>query len=323
MPNYFLISLANRTNLDLCIKYALAGFTNSANGFWTYLEIDEGDYISFLYGARVWNLYRVKKKAAFRDAHEIPPWPSITFRTSGKTYYFPFRLFLEPIRSLQESLVRPEFAYVAENLLLRGGYGKTHFQADQTTLQAVSQMGTLYSDGVETISNGFITFVPYVTFTRANANPPDVYPMSELVLQALIKKYLKSPKGLETLLSTVDLLSLRDQQLEVLGERALAEGHVDVIVKEATPIGTSSMIAIEVKMGAAQTSHVDQLRQYVDSIGGEGRGGVLIASKVSPKVISYAKEKGLEILLYRLDVESKEPSFDFQTLSTAFHLISN
>ena len=48
---YFLISVSNRTNLDLCIKYALAGFTDSINGLWTFVEIQEGDFISFLYGA--------------------------------------------------------------------------------------------------------------------------------------------------------------------------------------------------------------------------------------------------------------------------------
>lgn len=131
---YFLLSISNRINLDLCIKHALAGFTNSINGLWTFSEIQEGDYVSFLYGARVFNLYKVMKKQALKNADKLPPWPSITFRMSGKTYYFPFRLYLKPIRELNEPMVRPEFAYVAENLLLRGGYKKTHFQADQTTL---------------------------------------------------------------------------------------------------------------------------------------------------------------------------------------------
>lgn len=55
-----------------------------------------------------------------------------------------FRLKLKPIRMLEEPLVRTEFAYVAENLLLRGCYSRIHFQAEQTTLQSVSQMGTLW-----------------------------------------------------------------------------------------------------------------------------------------------------------------------------------
>jgi hypothetical protein len=73
MPNYFLVSLSNYVNLELCIKHGLAGFTNSSNGFWTYLEIDEGDFISFLYGAKAWNLYRVKSKVALKEASTLPP----------------------------------------------------------------------------------------------------------------------------------------------------------------------------------------------------------------------------------------------------------
>lgn len=124
---YFLTSVSNKTNLDSCLKYALAGFTNSINGLWTFVEIQEGDFISFLYGARIFNLYKVVGKEAVKDADVLPPWPSVTFRMSGKTYYFPFRLRLKPIREFIEPMVRPEFAYVAENLLLRGGYRKTHF----------------------------------------------------------------------------------------------------------------------------------------------------------------------------------------------------
>ncbi len=72
-PSYFLISVSNRENLELCMKYALAGFTNSINGLWTFLDIDVGDYVSFLYGARVRNLYRVVEKVAYRNAEKLPP----------------------------------------------------------------------------------------------------------------------------------------------------------------------------------------------------------------------------------------------------------
>jgi hypothetical protein len=86
IPNYFLVSLANSENLALCIRYTLAGFTNSRNGFWTYLEIEEGDFISFLYGAKVRNLYRVTGQVALEDAETLRPWPAVTFQKSGRTY---------------------------------------------------------------------------------------------------------------------------------------------------------------------------------------------------------------------------------------------
>ena len=65
---------------------------------------------------------------AYKNAENLPPWPPVTFRMSGNTYYFPFRLYLKQERTLDEPMIRPEFAYVAENLLLRGGYRKTHFK---------------------------------------------------------------------------------------------------------------------------------------------------------------------------------------------------
>ena len=145
-PSYFLVSVSTRRNLELCIQYGLAGFPSGESGAWTFCEIAEGDFISFLYGATVYNLYRVVERQALRQAQTLPPWEMLYFRETGRKYSFPFRLRLRPLRTFNESLVRTEFSYVGENLLLRGGYRKTHFQADQTTLQSVSEMGTRYEE---------------------------------------------------------------------------------------------------------------------------------------------------------------------------------
>jgi len=179
------------------MRHAIAGFTNSASGSWTYLDVEVGDFVSFLYGARAFNLYRVKTKAAYKNAAELPPWPHVTFRPSGRTYYFPFRLDLEPVRIFDEPLVRTEFAYVAENLLLRGGYRKTHFQADQTTLQAASEMGRVWSGSVDYLSlGGTETFEPMLARTKELVSPPEVFLFRELFLQAAVRKYLSSPERL-------------------------------------------------------------------------------------------------------------------------------
>src|SRR5580704_2468622 len=151
-PSYFLVSVSTRENLELCVKHGLAGFPSGESGAWTFCEIHEGDFVSFLYGARAHNLYMVAKRQAIVDAEHGPPWKLLTFKESGKTYSFPFRLQLQPIRTFIEPIVRTEFFYVAENLLLRGGYRKTHFQADQTTLQSVSEMGKLTNGSAETLS---------------------------------------------------------------------------------------------------------------------------------------------------------------------------
>ena len=150
-PSYFVVALSNRENLDLCEKYALAGFPNSISGLWAFVDIKENDFISFLYAARLKNLYRVIRKKALEEAEKLPPWKPLKFR-SGRTYFFPFRLELEPLRKFEEPLIRTEFAYIAENLLLRGGYAKTHFQADQTTLQRFANRGTLQKWSAKTLT---------------------------------------------------------------------------------------------------------------------------------------------------------------------------
>jgi hypothetical protein len=42
----------------------MAGFTNSIAGVWTYVDIRVGDFVSFLYSARAFNLYEVIGKEA-------------------------------------------------------------------------------------------------------------------------------------------------------------------------------------------------------------------------------------------------------------------
>lgn len=258
---YFLLSVANRVNLELCIEYALAGFTNSINGLWTFVDIEEGDFVSFLYGARVFNLYRVEKKEALKGADTIGPWPSVTFQMSGKTYYFPFRLRLKPIRDFTESMVRPEFAYVAENLLLRGGYRKTHFQADQTTLQAVSQMGDLYRKPVKSFATDSCgTFTPCIAWKKTPGSPPEIFPFREFLLQSLVRKHLSCKENLQRFFDLSGLGDLHAEDFEVLGEKALSEGYIDILIKDRSPLGRSRKIIVETKLNRVQCNDVDQLR---------------------------------------------------------------
>ena len=300
---YFLISLANRGNLDLCIDYAMAGFTNSINGAWTFVEIDEGDYISFLYGARAHNLYQVEKKIALKDAHKLPPWPSVTFRMSGHTYYFPYRLLLKPVRELSEPLVRAEFAYVAENLLLRGGYRRTHFQADQTTLQSVSQMGTLWNRNHCDFDFGkYDRFEPAFTKNRSLLQNPEVLLFQEVILQSGIRHHLSDGENLQNLLRLFGI-ELPSGNFEVLGEKALPEGHVDILVKESIPIGQSRKILIEIKTGSCQKKDIDQIASYVNEVGDECVGGILIASKFPKRSLQYAKENSIFLAVYDVSVD--------------------
>ena len=46
---YFIVVLSNQKNLDLCRQNSIAGFPETDNGQWAYLDIDIGDYISFYF----------------------------------------------------------------------------------------------------------------------------------------------------------------------------------------------------------------------------------------------------------------------------------
>jgi hypothetical protein len=296
---YFLISVSNRTNLNLCMRYGLAGFTSSINGLWTFEEIQEGDYVSFLYGARVFNLYKVMKKEALRGADKLPPWPSVTFKMSGKTYYFPFRLHLEPVRDLNEPMVRPEFTYVAENLLLRGGYRKTHFQADQITLHAVSQMGELSNHLAEELKlNNYETFQPKLTWNKNLESLPEVFCFQELILQSIIRHYLSDVRELQDFFLKIGLNNLKGNDFEALGEKALPEGHVDIFIKDIQPIGISRKIIVEVKTGVARIEDIIQLKDYMRELGAECMAGALIAQKYSKKVLQKARDESILPLIY-------------------------
>ncbi|MGB9780537.1 MAG: endonuclease NucS domain-containing protein [Caldanaerobacter sp.] len=319
---YFLISVSNKTNLNLCLKYALAGFTNSVNGLWTFMEIQEGDFVSFLHGARVFNLYKVEKKEAIKNAEALPPWPPVTFKTSRKTYYFPFRLYLKPLRQFVESMVRPEFAYVAENLLLRGGYRKTHFQADQTTLQSVSQMGEVYNKPIEAllISN-YKTFVPYIVWDRELESSPETFYFQEFILQSLIRQHLSVSTNLQIFLNSAGLDTFHAEDFEVLGEKALSEGYVDILIKDRTPVGYSRKIVLEIKTGSAKSKDIEQLENYTKEIGEECVAGVLIAQKFSRNLKQECEKRGIKPFVYTFGQIERSRKYTLEDLKQKLQLL--
>lgn len=307
------------------MQYCLAGFMNNISGAWTFTEITEGDLISFLYGARAHNLYLVKKKEAIRKAESAPPWQPITFQQSGKTYNFPFRLHLQPVRKFEEPLVRAEFAYVAENLLLRGGYRRTHFQADQTTLQAASQMGVLWNKDTSQLEiSDYPIFTPHFTRRKEQIDIPEVFQFHEFILQSLVRHYLCVEKNLGDLLNEIGVKGFSPKEFEVLGEKAFPEGHVDILVKEATPIGVSRKMIIEVKTGAGTKKDLGQLRSYAEEIGNECIAAILIARSFSPVMVKTAKDKQIKLVTYAFTglIDINTPN-KFGDLLTNLQLVIN
>lgn len=279
----------------------MAGLPGSQNGLWTFLEISEGDYISFLYGAKIINLYKVLSKKAFKDYSQ--PWKPIKFR-SGKTYTFPYRLFLSPIRTFNESIVRPEFLYVAEDLLLRGGYRKTHFQADQMTLHFVSTLGEL---AIDNASEKFhcpkeLEYIPKISFSKKNNS--EITAFNELILQVLIKK--KIDEVIDKMIQHFGIEGTKDEY-EILSEKATEQGFLDLLIKPKYPLEKNNQIIIEVKKENATKNSVEQLISYLNK-NENYKGGILIAKAFDENLTKFVRKIGKNILLmkYNLNINAHE-----------------
>jgi hypothetical protein len=310
--SYFLVSVSTRENLELCIRHGLAGFPSGESGAWTYCEIREGDFVSFLYGARAHNLYLVEKREAVADAEDVPPWKPLVFKESGKVYSFPFRLYLRPVRTFVETIVRNEFSYVAENLLLRGGYRKTHFQADQTTLQLVSEMGTRVDGTTLTLSMPeYSTFSLRFTQNKDLIKKPETFRFQETILQSAIRRHLMSEDNLQTLLSELNFTNVQASALEILGEKATTQGHIDLLLKQRVPIGSALEIPIEVKTKKGIPEDIVQLRGYMDELAGECPMGLLVAADFNKHTIANAAENKIKLVRYAIKTDLKEtPTFE-------------
>ena len=310
MEEYFFVAVSNRENLRLCLEWNMAGFPDTINGVWAYCDIKVGDFVTFLYGARAHNLYRVVGKKAVRSPETLPPpWKPIFFERSRRTCHFPFRLELEPVRRFEVSLAKPEFSYIAENLLQRGGYWKTHFQADQNTLHQVSNMGEREEGSRREIRAE--TFEP--TFVRRRGRVGEAYPLREVIVQSLLRQHLREPEVLRRLLRHLGMEG--EEELEVLGEKALAEGYVDILIKRARPKGENLMIAVEVKMGRAGRREMEQLRGYMEELGEECRAGLLLAEGFSRD----SPPEGVHPLRYSFGLDLSRPH-TFQELQRALSL---
>ena len=230
----------------------------------------------------------------------------------NKKVYFPFRLHLRPVRVFDEPLVRPEFAYVAENLLRRGGYSKTHFQADQTTLQSVSGMGTVAEKASSILELPEHTaFTVRFSRTKSLTNSPEVLRFTEMILQSAIRRHLTSQDNLQTLLTQIGLSEVHASTLEILGEKALAEGHIDLLLKERIPLGSALKIPIEVKTKGATAKDVRQLRGYMAELHGECPAAMLVAEDFGKKAITEASDNRIRLVRYELKTDLKgKPAFE-------------
>ncbi len=313
---YFFIAVSTRENLDLCKAYAVAGFPGSSSGAWAYSEIQESDFVTFLYGARAHNLYQVVSKAAVSNPENLPPpWKPLEFESG--IYHFPFRLHLKPLRTFEESIARMEFSYIAENLLQRGGYRKSHFQADATTLSSVSQMGVPSKDPPKRLDlKGAQTFTPRFVRT-AKGDPPRVHRFNEFIVPSLIRQSLSKPALVKKFLGDIGQKELATVEVEVLGERALVEGLIDILLKEAHPKGKQRQVVIEVKTGKPTREDLGQLREYLNILGDDCLCGVMIAG--GPPSRDVADNSKIHFYRYDCGVDLTKPH-SFEELLNGFTL---
>ncbi len=133
----------------------------------------------------------------------------------------------------------------------------------------------------------------------------------ETILQSAIRRYLRKQTNLTALLAPFGQTELKPEALEVLGEKAFPQGHVDLLLKQRVPLGTALKIPIEVKVKKGQTDDVLQLRGYMDEIGSECPAGILVASDFNKKVLAAAQNQGIKLVRYRIASDlTQTPTFD-------------
>ena len=260
----------------------------------------------------------MKDKYSITDWQTAPPWKPLELR-SKLTYGFPFRFQLERLRKFEYPLATDKFLYVATNLMLRGGYRKTHFQADATNLGNASEIGEPSRTPVQVLGYHPKTFELRFRKAKKSDERPVVFPIREIILQAAIRNHLSHEANMESFLELTNLTGFEPSSLEALGEKALPQGYVDVLLKNANPTGDSKKILIEVKLKKATTENFSQLEAYMQEVGADCGGGILVAESFgkSRPVIS-----GIKCVRYELRGLSDTFTFDEFVSSLRFDLVS-
>jgi hypothetical protein len=292
--------------------YDMAGFPEGESGLWSYEDIHIGDYVTFLYGATAYNLYRVKAKFALNNPNLPPPnWKPIEGRHGPR--YFPFRLSLERIKIFQDSIAKETYKSVAENLLRRGGYRRSHFQADQYTLRSVSSIdGVLKYDKQSLSLNEFEQFEPKYVLTGADNRI--IFNLRETILQSLIRQWLKLKSNRQKLFGRSGLEWLTESGLEVIGERALPEGYADILIQSG--VKESPYAIFEVKMGKSKEEDFSQLSNYLDVMNIEGCAGFIISKKATDE--THHSQTPIRQIIYRFEQPIKSPMTSSELLRNLY-----
>ena len=98
-------------------------------------------------------------------------------------------------------------------------------------------------------------------------------------------------------------LNNKPQDFEILGEKALPEGFVDIFIKLKHP--QTSNILVEVKKEKASTKDFQQLQSYMSEFGNECKGGILIAKDFPRRINILVNIMAMKYLFENIDHESE------------------
>lgn len=103
---------------------------------------------------------------------------------------------------------------------------------------------------------------------------------------------------MQQLLSEIEVKDISAEDFEILGEKAFPEGLIDILIKEAVPIGMARKIIVEVKTGTVKEQNVAQLSTYRSEIAEECIVVALIANRFGPRVLKYAEKERIKLVRY-------------------------
>lgn len=285
---YFIVILSNEENLNKCLDNNIAGFPETDNGAWAYLDINEGDYLSFYYNGRIFNLYKVKEKfipekfkkerakgSEYEDPVALPNgdrWSAI--KTKKDNIYFPYRFSLQLIEESDYAtslIFKQGFERLGINLVPRVSFKKSHFQ-----LSIKDIMKSFNS--TKTVSKGkyfFIDDFQEVFYRKDQVTPSKLQEITtkEIFLQTLLKRILEaSIKKYKSFINLNSINELEFNELEFFSEQTVYGGEADLVIAN----DLKNLAFIEVKnMNILTNKHkltrvgqmaCDQIQRYKDII---------------------------------------------------------
>src|SRR5262249_45428907 len=140
-------------------------------------------------------------------------------------------------------------------------------------------------------------------------------------LQSAIRRHLTSESNLQGMLNELGFPDVSAMELEVLSEKALPQGHIDILLKRRVPLGSDMKIPIEVKTKKAQPKDLTQLCGYMTELRGECLVGVLVAQDFHRQVIASAKDLAVALVRYSLAETLGDP-MTFEELKEGLRLTS-